>query len=165
MNRFRNLIAVFAFALLVLALPSMASAQRRGDRNNDYYGSGVNNRNIKSTVKNLKNRSKQFARQVDHDLDHSRYDGTNREDRIDDLVKNFADAADHLEDKYDNGRNMNRSADEARRVLDLGARINRVIYRARLNRNLQGDWNNIQQDLRVIASAYNLNNARDRRGY
>ncbi len=36
MNRFRNLIAVFAFSLLILGLPSIASAQWRNDRNDDY---------------------------------------------------------------------------------------------------------------------------------
>ena len=65
MNRFRNLIAVFAFSLLILGLPAIASAQWRNDRNNrndDYNRNGNYNRNLNSTVKNLKNRRKSFTK-------------------------------------------------------------------------------------------------------
>ena len=82
MTRFKNLIAVFAFSLLVLALPTIASAQWRDrDRDNDDYNrNGRYNRNLESTIKNLKNRSKDFARKLDRELDRSRYDDRNRED-------------------------------------------------------------------------------------
>ena len=65
MNRFRNLIAVFAFSLLILGLPSLASAQYRNNRDNDdYYGNNRNNRNLNATIKNLKNRSHQFEHRL-----------------------------------------------------------------------------------------------------
>jgi len=63
-----------------------------------------------------------------------------------------------LDNEYDNRRDYNDSYDEARRVLDLGSQIDRAISRARLNGNVQGDWNRIRQDLQVLASAYNYNN-------
>ncbi len=77
MNRFRNLITVFAFSLLILGLPSITSAQWRNDRddddgyyrndrrNGDYNRNNRNNRNLQSTIKNLKNRSHQFEHQLD----------------------------------------------------------------------------------------------------
>ena len=165
MNRFRNLIAVFAFSLLILGLPAIASAQWRNNRNNrndDYNRSGSYNRNLNSTVKNLKNRSKDFARQLDRELDHSRYDERRREDNLNQLAKSFKDAADDLDDKYDNSRDYNRSQDEARRVLALGNQLDRALSRARLGGNINRDWNNIRYDLQTLASAYNYNN-RDNR--
>ena len=92
MNRMKTLIGIFAFALLVLSLPTIASAQYRNDRddddgyyrNDDYNRNGRNNRNgnynrnLQSTVKNLKNRSNQFERRIDRELDRSRYDDRNR---------------------------------------------------------------------------------------
>lgn len=167
MNRFKSLVAVFAFSLLVLSLPIVASAQWRDNRRNDddYYGNSRYNRNLQSTVRNLKNRSKQFERRVDRELDRSRYDERRREDRINDLAKDFARAADRLDDEYDNRRDYNNSRDEAQRVLQLGSQLDRVISRARFSNNIQSEWNRIRQDLQVLGNAYggNYNNG-NRRG-
>lgn len=160
MNRIKNLIGIFAFALLILSLPTIASAQYRNDRNDDdgYYRNGRNNRNLQATVRNLKNRSKQFERQIDRELDRSRYDDRNREDRINQLAGDFADAARRLDDEYDNQRDYNNSYDEAQRVLQLGNQLDRAISRARLGGNVQNDWYRIRQDLDALANAYNYNN-------
>ncbi len=158
MNRFRNSVALFAFSLLILGLPAIASAQWRDNRNDDYNRSGNYNRNLQSTIRNLKNRSNQFERRLDRELDNSRYDERRREDRLNQLARDFANATERLDSEYDNRRDYNDSYDEARRVLDLGSQIDRVISRARLNGNVQGDWNRIRQDLQVLASAYNYNN-------
>ena len=172
MNRFRNLLAVFAFSLLILGLPAIASAQWRNDRNNrnddynrndrnsrndDYNRRDNYNRNLNSTIKNLKNRSKSFEKRLDRELDRSRIDDSRREDRINDLAGNFADAAKRLDDEYDNRRDYNQSQDEVRRVLDLGNQMDRVLSRARLNNNLSRDWNAIRRDLQILAGAYNYN--------
>ncbi len=158
MNRFRNSVALFAFSLLILGLPAIASAQWRDNRNDDYNRSGNYNRNLQSTIRNLKNRSNQFERRIDRELDNSRYDERRREDRLNQLARDFANATERLDSEYDNRRDYNESTDDARRVLDLGSQIDRVISRARLNGNVQGDWNRIRQDLQVLASAYNYNN-------
>ncbi len=177
MNRVRNLIGVFAFALLVLSLPSVASAQWRDNRNNrddddgnyrndDYNRNGRYNRNIESTVRNLKNNSRQFEKRLDRELDNSRYNGRNREDRINQLARDFADAAKRLDDRYDDRRDYNNSYDEAQRVLQLGNQLDQAIYRSRLNGNVQNDWYRIQQDLNALADAYdyNRNNRNNRNG-
>lgn len=157
MNRYKSLVAVFAFALFVLILPSTASAQWGGNnrRNNDYYGR--NNRNLNSTVRNLKNRSREFERRIDRELDRSRIDGSRREDRINDIAAQFARAADDLDDSYDNRGDYNNSQNEAQRVLQLGSQLNRALGRGRLTSNIQNDWSRIQQDLRVLANAYGGN--------
>lgn len=169
MNRFRNLLTIFAFSLLVFGLPTFATAQwrdnrdddYRNNRNNrnddDYYRNNRNNRNLQSTIKNLKNRSNQFERRIDRELDRSRYDDRNREDRINQLARDFANAAENLDDQYDNRGDYNRSADEAQRVLQLGNQLDRVISRARLSGNVQSEWSRIRQDLSILASAYNYN--------
>jgi hypothetical protein len=157
MNRVKNLIAVFAFSLLVLILPSNASAQW-GNGGYGGYGNGSYNRNLNSTIKNLKNRSREFAKRIDRELDRGRYDGSRREDRLNDLAREFRDAADNLDDEYDNNGDYRDSYDEAQRVLRLGSQIDRAISRARLSYNVQNDWNRIRQDLQVLANAYNNGN-------
>lgn len=169
MNRFKNIITLFAFSLLILGLPALASAQWRDrdrDRDDDYYRNGRNNRNINSTVRSLRNRAQQFERVVDRELDRSRYDERRREDNLNNLTERFARATDDLDDVYDNNRDYNRSYNQARQVLDIGRQLDRALSRARLGGNVQNDWYRIQQDLNVIANAYgyyNNNNNRNNR--
>lgn len=184
MNRVKNIIALFAFSLLILGLPSLVSAQWRDrdnnrdddtyNRNDDYNRNNRNNRNsnddynrnnrngnynrnLNSTIKNLKNRSNQFEKKVDRELDRSRYDDRRREDSLNNLAQRFADAADNLDDVYDNDRDFNRSANQAQQVLSLGNQLERALSRTQLGGNIQNDWSRIQQDLNVLANAYGYN--------
>ncbi len=169
MNRFKNLITVFAFSLLVFGLPTLASAQwtnrdndtnNRNDRNNRNYDS----RYLKSTVDRLKNQSRDFDKQLERELKRDRNNRYNNK-QILRLSDDFKDAADKLEDKFGNGRNLNNTQDEARQVLQLGSQLENALYASRLNYNLQGNWNQIRQDLNTIAGAYgydNRNNRNDR---
>ena len=173
MNRIKYLFGVLAFSLLILGVPSVASAQWRfpvPNRDDDYYGRnrGYNNGYLRSAVERLKNNSREFQRRLDRELDRSRIDDTNREDNLNRLANDFKNAAARLEDAYDNGRNMDRSYDEAQRVLALGNQLDRRLSRGRIGWNIQSDWNRIRQDLRVIADAYgsgyNDRNRRNDRG-
>lgn len=163
MNRFKNLFTIFAFSLLVLALPTLASAQWRDrdrDRDDDYNRNGRYNRNLESTIRNLKNNSREFARRLDRELDRSRYDDRNREDRLNNLAEDFKRATARLDDEYDGRRDYRDSEDEARRVIQLGQQLSNALYRSRLSYNVQGDWNRIQQDLNVLSNAYGYDNDR-----
>jgi hypothetical protein len=51
---------------------------------------------------------------------------------------------------------MDNSADEARRVVDIGSRIEQEMYRSRGNGALQNQWNQISNDLQIIANTYGL---------
>ncbi|MGD9562691.1 MAG: hypothetical protein AB7F88_11940 [Pyrinomonadaceae bacterium] len=190
MNKIKGLVAVSAFSLLLLGLPAVASAQWNGGYggNGRYGGYGNNrgyNRNIKSTVKNLKERAERFEKAVDRRDDDDRYGrgrygnwGGNRNGNygrdLEDLADQFADATDDFEDAYGNGRNLDNSADEARRVLDIASAIDREIYnRGGRRGGLQGQWNSISRDLDIIADTYygyngnyrnNRNNRRNRNG-
>lgn len=156
MNRYKSLVAVFAFALLVLSLPVIASAQWRDNRRNDddYYGNNRSNRNLNATIRNLKNRSREFERRLDRELDRSRIDGTRREDQLNAMASDFARAADRLDREYDNRRDYRNSQDEARRVLQLGSQLDRALSRGRLGNNVQRDWYRIRQDLRILSNAF-----------
>jgi hypothetical protein len=162
MNRFKFLGTVFAFSLLLLfGLPSLASAQRRN--NDDYYGntqrdnSRYNRQFLVDAVRRVERDSRTFRRALDRELDHSRYDTTNREDRINDVTERFATAADNLEDSFDNGYNIRSSQDEAQTVFQLASQIDRFMNRNSFRGSAQNQWSNIRRDLQIIADAYGSN--------
>src|SRR5436190_10451584 len=74
MTRINKFVALFAFSLMALVLPSIASAQYNGsypNPNGGYgypnggYGNGGYNQDIRGSLDNLKNRAKDFEQQVD----------------------------------------------------------------------------------------------------
>ena len=173
MNRITRFFTVAAFALMILALPTVASAQWGGRDRDDDYGNGRYNRNIRGTLQSLKNRARNFEQATNraedrrddrrNDRDDARWGGIwngngNRRGgnvgRIEDLADRFRRATDDLADSYGNGRNLNGSRDEARRVLDIGNQIENELRNLRGGRNLDRQWSQIRSDLNVISSVY-----------
>ena len=166
MKHLRSLIAVSAFALVFMALPSIASAQF--GRNGGVYGNSQYN-NLRGTILSLQNRARSLDRQVNivdnrRDRREDRYGRNDRNDRFDSLDRlatQFKNAVENLVDEYGRGRNMNSSRDEAQRVLAIGSQMDSVIDSARRGRNtnlgnVQSDWNQIERDMQTIARAYGL---------
>jgi hypothetical protein len=156
MNNRRTILTVVATALLALCLPVLASAQGsygRG-RYDGYDRYDRYNRTLRDAARRVSDRSRDFQRHIDAALDRSRYDDTRREDRINEMANDFRNAANGFRNEVGDGRNINRGADEAQRMLQLASRIDRFISRTRLDSRSAYDWSQIRQDLRVIADAY-----------
>lgn len=171
MNRIKSLLGVFAFALLVLSLPTIASAQWGGNNNrrdrDDNYGrnGGYNNYGMRDAVRTLKRDTKDFVNFVDNALDRSRIDGRGTEDRINALAKDLRSAADRLESRYDD-RDPYRSQSEFQNVVNIASRLDRELRRVRLGYNIDNYWNHIQNQINQLSNSYRGrgNNNRNNRG-
>ena len=160
-NRHTLKFSILAAAILALGLPAAAAAQWGGypqdrDRDRDRGGYGrYDERALRDSVNRLDRLSKDFERNVDRALDHSRVNGSRREDQINDQVHQFRNAVGDLKSRIGNGRDLNRSADEARRVLQEGQDLERAASRTRgFDNRLSSDWSQIQRELRFISDAY-----------
>jgi len=165
MMNIKRFIAGSAFALIVLGLPAIASAQYGGydpqARNGQYgtYGQYGNYGDMRSTIRDLKNRARDFQRQLDRDLDRSRYNGSRREDQMNDLARRFKDAVDRLDNNDFNGRNggyygngsYNRSDNDVRRVFDEASQIERTIGRSGVSYQSQAIWSGVRNDLQMLS--------------
>ena len=87
---------------------------------------GYDDRYVRDSVHRLDRLAKDFEREVDRSLDRSRRDGTRSEDRINDQVRQFRNAVSDLKSRVGNGRDLNRSRDEAQRVLQEGRQLDRI---------------------------------------
>lgn len=178
-NRRTTILTITAVALISLILPAVASAQNGpwwgqgrggGDRNRDVYrdrnqdrdygrnrgGYGYDPRALRDAVHRVEDRSEDFEDRLDRALDRSRYDDSRREDRINEVAKEFRDSSRRLKSRFNDGRDLNRSADEARRLLQISSRIDQFMSRNRLDSRTVSEWNQIRYDLRVIADAYGI---------
>lgn len=157
---------VILAAFIIISLPAMAAAQGydpwwrdrdtgrdRGRQTDDYYRRYDRER-LRNSARRVEDMSRQFERDVDRALDRSRLDGSYREDRINDMARNFRYAADSFRDRLGDARNLYRTTNDARNLLQLGARIDRIVYRFRFDSRTIYEWAQIRQELRVIADAY-----------
>jgi hypothetical protein len=153
--------SIFAAALLALSLPVAAAAQWGGypqdrypdNRNNGRYGR-YNDRALKDSAQRLDRLAKDFEREMDRALDRSRVNGSSREDRINEEVHQFRRAAGDFKSRVGNGRDLNRSADQARRLLDEAQQVNRIARPRWFDGRLASQWSSIEQELRFISDVY-----------
>lgn len=168
-NRHTLRFSLLAAAVIALSLPVAASAQwgreRDRDRDRDGYGR-YDERALRDSVHRLDRLAKDFERNMDRALDRSRENGSRREDRINAQVHQFRDAVGDLKSRVGNGRDLNRSAAEARRVLQEGQQVDRVARPRWFDSRLASDWSQIQRELRFIGDVYGFrfNGGYDRDG-
>ncbi len=189
---------IFAFSLLVLALPTLGSAQytnrdcdddnyNRGGNNRGGYGnnggysnSGYGNngyydtRSLQDAIRRIKDQTGRFQNDLDTALDNSRSNGSDWEDGLNASAKDFKKAIKNLDKNFKNGRDLNRSSNDAYDAIRYAQEIDRDIYRAGVNYDVQNQWSQIQSDLRFVADGYNISysprsrnnrgNARNNRG-
>ncbi len=173
MKNLRNWVTLGVFSLLVLGLPAIASAQYRDNRdrgryddrdrgyNNGAYGTYGNYGNMTGVVRSLKDRTKEFVRQLDRDLDRSRINGTRREDEINSQAKRFRDAVNHINS---NNNNWGRRDNNIERALQAGSQLDRSIgmSRVRLSYQAQGLWQGISRDLQMLGNGYGYDTRNNR---
>lgn len=129
-----------------------------GGYNNGQYGNYGNYGDMRSTVRDLKNRARDLQRQLDRDLDNSRYNGSRREDQINEIAKDFRNAVNRLSESNNNYGNNGRRDDKVDRVLSLGSQLERSISRSGVSYNAQNIWSGIRSDLQVLGNGYGYNN-------
>lgn len=155
-NRHTLKFSILAAAILALSLPAVAAAQWGGYPQNRYPNNRgrYDERGLRDSVHRLDRLAKDFERDMDRALDRSRVNGTRQEDRINAEVHQFRRAVGNLKSRVGNGRDLNRSADEARRVLEEGQQLDRVARPRWFDGRLVSQWSQIQQELRYIGNVY-----------
>ena len=177
-NRRFTVPALATLALTLLFAPAAASAQsiwdvlrdrardraEQRDRDDDgYYRRGrggrlsdYERRRLRDLARRIDDRSRSFQRNLDRSLDRSRIDDTRREDNINNLARDFRNAAGRFRNVAGDSDDLYRSQDEARQLLQHSARVERVLGRVRLDSRTYSDWSQIRSDLRAVADIYRL---------
>ena len=166
-NRHTLKFSIFAAALLALCLPAVAMAQwgrypdNRDNRDRDY--GRYDDRYLRDSVHRLDRLAKDFERDMDRALDRSRVNGSRREDSINNVVHDFRRAVGDLKSRVGNGRDLNRSSNEANRVLQLADVVERQARPRWSDSRLSSEWSQIRRELRTIEDVYGFGGRYDRR--
>jgi hypothetical protein len=122
---------------------------------------------VETLLRRIETRSDAFRRSLDRALDRSRFDSTNRENNINEFVKDFENSTDELRRKFDGRTSVDMDVSS---VLVRAARIDDFMRRnLRRETVAQRDWRNLRTDLNTLSSyyslAFNLNNRRNMPSY
>ena len=160
--------SILSAAFLALCLPAIAAAQwgRYPDNrypDNRYPDNGrYDDRYARDSAQRLDRLAKDFERDMDRALDHSRVNGSRREDAINDLVHDFRRAAGDFKSRVGNGRDLDRSYNEARRVVQLGDAVERQARPRWFDSRLSSEWSQIRRELQTIENIYGIRGNRGR---
>jgi hypothetical protein len=140
---------VMAFALSsLLTVSSLAQGTARGR----YYTKS----DVERIIKRVETRSDEFKKTVDRVLDRSSLDGTNKEDNINEQVKQMERTLDNLRSDFDRRNEWRETKDQVRAVLNQADEVGRIVKRNRFNARVQRSWVALRTDLNTLAGVYNL---------
>jgi hypothetical protein len=131
-------------AVIILGLAAQVQAQH-ADR--------LSEKEVKELLGRVEKGAERFRHSLDAALDHSRLDHTKAEDRINDFVKGFDQATEHLKSRYSDTRTASSLVEE---VLRRAAQIDSFMTSHELNSRAKSDWSDLRRNLDELAAAYNV---------
>jgi hypothetical protein len=114
----------------------------------------VSDAQVQTLLNRIETRSDTFRRSLDRALDRSRFDSTNRENNVNEFVKDFENATDELRRKFDGRTSV---GEDVAGVVVRAARIDDFMQRnLRRETAAQRNWRNLRADLNLLANYYSL---------
>jgi len=149
----RRVSTLLLFAVGTIALVSTTAAAQGTHR-----GSFYTKADVERIVKRVEDRSDAFRRVVDRSLDSSAINGTNREDNINQQVKELETAIDSLRRDFDRAQTWQETRSQVVRVISEADEVNAIVRRGRWRRGgpVKSEWNLVRSDLNRLAGIYNL---------
>jgi hypothetical protein len=140
--------------VIALALSSLfaVSGFAQGTARGRYYTKS----DVDRIIKRVETRSDEFKKIVDNVLDRSRLDGTNKEDNINEQVKQLERSLDNLRSDFDRRNEWRETKEQVRSVLNQADEVGRIVKRNRFNSRVQRSWVALRADLNTLAGVYNL---------
>ncbi len=113
----------------------------------------LNDEQVKTLLGRIERDADSFRKSLNDALDKTDFNGTKAEDNINDYVKEFEVATDHLKDRFSKKRS---AANDAEEVLQRAARIDAFMHNHGLTERAQNDWSQLRGGLDELATAYGV---------
>lgn len=113
----------------------------------------LTDREVEQILRRIERQSDRFKSSLDSALDRSRINGTEREDEINEFVKQFNDEVKRLHDRFSDHKSV---AADVQSVLDRAARIDEFMARRRLDQRAEEEWSRLKANLDELSQAYGV---------
>jgi hypothetical protein len=147
----KKILTMLVIALAVSSLLTV-STFAQGTARGRYYTKN----DVERIIKRVEERSDAFKTVVDKTLDRSVLNGSQKEDNINEQVKQLERALDNLRSDFDRRNEWRETKDQVRAVLNQADEVGRIVKRNRFNARIQRSWAALRTDLNTLAGVYNL---------
>lgn len=113
----------------------------------------VNDNTVDTLLTRIETKTDNFKRALNNALDRSRLNNTDSEDMVNNYVKEFENATDELNRKFDDKKSANADVTE---VLNRAYYIDNFMRDNRLAPNAERQWQSLKADLGTLANYYNV---------
>jgi len=139
---------------VLLVLGTLGEVRSLGN----YVAPDYTKADVERIIKRVEERSDEFRKVVDRSLDRSVLNGTNREDNINQQVKELENAIDTLRHDFDRANTWAETRSQVQRVINEADEVNAIVRRGRWKRGgpVKSEWALVRSDLNKLAAVYNL---------
>lgn len=154
MKRLSRVVMGLVLTCSVLAISASSTAAQGTGPGGKFYTKA----DVERIIKRVEERSDAFRKVIDQSLDRSAINGTNREDNINQQVKELENAIDKLRKDFDRANTWQETREQVQRVLDESDEVNAIIRRGRWRRGgvVKSEWALVRNDLNRLFGIYNL---------
>lgn len=117
---------------------------------------GYTKAKVDRIINRVETRSDIFVKSFDRALDHSRLNGSNREDYLNKRAKDLEKALDELRREFSRRDLWIENKDEVRRCLNIATDINVAMKNRKFGFGVESNWAALRFELNALAKAYNL---------
>ncbi len=137
--------------LTMFLMADTATAQRRESR-----GRLLNKAQVQAIVRRVEDRVDNFVKKFDRSLDHSRLNGSSKEDWLNRRAKDLERATDELRREFDRRDAWIENKAEVRNCLNIASDIDRNMRSYRFGAAAEANWARVRYELNSLADVYNL---------
>ena len=140
-----------ASVLVIASISSVARGQW-----DDRYWRTYNKRQVEEIIKNVETSADGFRKDFDTWLDHSHFDGKEKEDKFNSKVKRFEESTDRLRKEFDRRDSWWETRNEVQRVVNEGNSISQMMRNHEFGRGVEDEWRKLRTDINKLAATYRL---------
>ena len=148
----KSLLSFGAMALLAMIATSTFARVQWDERHWRRY----NKRQVEEIIKSVEDSADRFRKDFDHWLDHSRFDGKEREDKFNSKVKKFEESTDRLRHEFDRTDSWWKTRNEVQKMLNEGDSVSRMMRSHQFARDVEDQWRRLRSDINKLAATYQL---------
>lgn len=145
----RKTAVLFSLALIAAVFTSNINAQGR-------YRNVYSKRDVSGIISKLEQTSNTFRRDFDRNLDDSSLNGTNEEDRLNQIVQRYERDLNQLRREFDRNDSWWESRRNVEEVMDSARSVNVMMNTLPFARRLERQWRNMRRDLNKLADTFDL---------